>query len=389
MYTKRLLTLFICSVFFYNSYAQQKETDVDVGIKSLNLFNAAQWKDLLAYGKQEIAAGIDFPLLRMRTGYAAFMLGNYGQSLKQYKTVVDADPDNSIALYYVYLNNLYLNNITAARYYAGKLPDETKTDEKISAYKLSGIETEFSYKIPTESSRKNATYVRIGINLQLGYKLELQQSGAIFNQQISEPALVFVTNNSTINVNQKEYYGKLIYAATGSISLIGGVHYFYTPYNNFTYNNFIGFGGAKYTTPFVHFKVMANFGHITDSAYNQFDLTVSTFPLGNTKLYTITNASYGDQFTISQVAGFNVTKNTWLEGNVTLGNYNNLLDNDALYVYNDIDQKRLKVGGSIYALISKQILLTFNYTFDQKLKYHTANQNFNQHSITGGLTWKF
>ena len=94
-------------------------------------------------------------------------------------------------------------------------------------------------------------------------------------------------------------------------------------------------------------------------------------------------------FTISQVAGFNVTKNTWLEGNVTLGNYNNLLDNDALYVYNDIDQKRLKVGGSIYALISKQILLTFNYTFDQKLKYHTANQNFNQHSITGGLTWKF
>lgn len=389
MHTKRLLTLVICSVFFYHSYAQVNDTAAEADVQSLTLYNAAQWKTLLIYGKEKIAAGIDFPLLRMRTGYAAFMLGNYGQSLKQYKKALDADPVNAIALYYVYLDNLYLNNITSARYYARKLPEETKTGEKISPFKLSQIDAEFSYKIPTDPFRKNAQYARIGLNLQLGYKLELQQSGAIFNQQISEPALLGVVNNQHINVNQKEYYGKLIFAPTGNVSLIGGVHYFYTPYNNFIYNNTIVFGGIKYTTPFVHFKAMTSFGHITDSTYNQYDLTVSLFPLGNTKLYTITRAAYGDRFTLSQIAGCRVVKNIWLEGTVTIGKYNNLLENDALYVYNDIDQKQVKAGASIYALLSKKIMFTVNYIFDQKLKYHSINQYFYQHSITGGLTWKF
>ena len=389
MYTKRLLILFTCSMFFFYSHAQVTDTLAGADAHSLSLFNAGQWKELLKYGKQTLAEGTDFPLLRMRTGYAAFMLGNYSQSLKQYKRVFDDDLTNSIALYYVYLNNIYLNNRTSAGYYAGKLSVETKASEKISTFKLSGIETEYSYKVPGDTMRKNAQYARLGINLQLNHKLELQQSAALYNQQISEPLLFAVADNRHIHVNQKEYYAKLIFAPTGNISLIGGFHYFYTPYNNFTYNNTIIFGGIKYTMPFVHFKAMANFGHITDSIYNQYDLAVSLFPMGNTKLYFITRAAYGDQLTISQVAGFNPVKNIWLEGNITLGKFNNLLENDALYMYNDIDQKQIKTGGSIYALLSKKLILSVNYTFEQKLKYQSINHYFYQHSINGGLTWKF
>ena len=389
MYTKRLLILFICSIFFCCSHAQVTDALAEADVHSLNLFNAGQWKELLTYGKKTLAAGADFPLLRMRTGYAAFILGNYSQSLKQYKKVFDDDPQNSTALYYVYLNNLYLNNTTSARYYAGKLSAETKAGEKISSFKLAAIETEYSYKIPTDSMRKNAQYGRLGINLQLNYKLELQQSVAIYNQKISEPRLFAVVDNRHIRVNQKEYYAKLIFAPTGNISLIGGFHYFYTPYNNFIYNNTIIFGGIKYTKPFVHLKAIANLGHITESAYNQYDLTISLFPMGNTKLYFITRTAYGDQFTISQVAGFNPVKNIWLEGNITLGKFNNLLENDALYMYNDIDRKQIKAGGSVYALLSKKLTLSINYTFEQKLKYQSINYNFYQHSINGGLTWKF
>ena len=64
-------------------------------------------------------------------------------------------------------------------------------------------------------------------------------------------------------------------------------------------------------------------------------------------------------------------------------------DNDALYVYNDIDQKEMKAGGSIYASLSKKLQLTLNYIFEKKLKYKTVSNHFYQHSITGGLTWKF
>jgi hypothetical protein len=51
---------------------------------SLALFIAEKWQSLYEYGNSTMKEGIDFSSLRMRTGYAAFMLGKYSQSLKYY-----------------------------------------------------------------------------------------------------------------------------------------------------------------------------------------------------------------------------------------------------------------------------------------------------------------
>ena len=401
MYAKKLLIIIIGCFLFFESIAQVKESLEEVDAHSLNLYNAGQWQVLMNYGKEKISSGIDFPLLRMRTGYAAFMLENYSLSLLQYEKVFNDDADNKLALHYVYLNNLYLNNITAARFYAAQLAPETKVSEKIESVKIASLESEYSYKMPSDTTRNNAQYARIGLNIHLGYKLELQQSVAMYNQLISElkinpppippppPNTTIVQNPQHINIQQKEYYGKLIFAASGRVSLIGGFHYLYTPFNNLIYNNNIVFAGIKYTSPYVHLSAMAHFGNITDSAFNQYEASVSLFPLGNTKLYTVSKVADGDNVIFSQVVGFAVTKTVWLEGNVTLGKFYKLLEHDALYVYNDIDQKKFKAGGSIYALLSKKLLLTLNYSFEQKALYKTTNNNFYQNSITGGLTWKF
>ena len=389
MYPKRILTLVIFFLFFVKVHAQVVETKDEVDWHSSILYNAGQWNELITYGKEKISSGMDFSLLRMRVGYASFVLGNYSQSLKQYQNVLQTEPHNAIALYYVYLNNLYLNNITAARFYAAQLPAETKAYEKISKLKIYSVETEYSYKMPTDTFRKNAQYARIGLNLQLGYRLQLQQSGAWFKQYINEPNMIYVVNNQKIDLNIKEYYGKLIFAATGKVSVIGGFHYIKSPFNNYSYNNRVTFGGVKYTTPYFQFKAMANLGNITDKSYNQYDLTASVYPRGNTKLYTISRIAYGDQFTFSQVAGYGITKAIWLEANVTLGKYNSYYENDALYVYNDIDQKEFKTGASVYANLSKNAMLSVNYTFEQKLRYKTTTNYFYQNSINGGLTLKF
>ena len=389
MHTKRLLTALLALCLTYGVAAQEMESVAGVDAHSLSLFNAGNWKTLLNYGKEKISAGIDFPLLRMRTGYAAFMLGNYAASLVQYKKVYDADPANSTALYYVYLDNIYLNNTSAARYYAGKLPVETRTKEKIDKFRISGVDGEFSYKMPDDPSRGNATYERIGLSIQGGYKLELQQSGALFAQHLSEPYLLRVVNNRNINNNQKEYYAKLTFSATGELALLAGYHYIYTPYNNLLYNNNLYFGGIQFSSPFVQVKAMAAFGNMTDTSYHQADLTLTLLPLGNTKLYLISRAASGDVFTFSQVAGYRVAKQLWLEGHVTLGHYRNLLENDALYVFNDIDTKQFKAGGGFYLTFAKKGLLSFNYTFDQKLKIGSTGIFFNQHSLNTALSWKF
>lgn len=401
MYTQRIIIFLFCCLSFKFGFAQDPKLNMEVvseqidsataeaDIKSYELYTAGKWFELLNYGKEAITKGADFPLLRMRTGYSALMMGNYSQSLLQYQNVLDKEPDNRFALYYVYLNNVYLNNTAAARYYAGKLPEETKEVEKLKKTKLAWIQTEYSYKAPQDVTRGNAQYGRVGAGIQLGYRTELQQSVAFYHQKISEPKYTGVTNNTNINIEQKEYYAKLVVATSGKLSLIGAFHYLNTPFNNLAFNNVIFSAGIKYTMPYAQLQAMAHVATLTDSAYNQLDGILTLYPLGNLSLYTITRASYGDNFTFAQVAGLKLHKNIWLEGNVTLGTYRTLLENDALYVYNDVDTKLFKAGASIYASINNNTLLTLNYTFDQKQRIFTTGTNFYQNSINGGLTWRF
>jgi hypothetical protein len=388
MYPKRIILLCFACLFYTLVHSQLTTKEQVADASSLQLYNEHKWNDLLQLGKTAFAEGIDFPLLRMRTGYAAFMLGKYSESLKQYLSVYDKDRQNYTALYYVYLDYVYLNNITSARFYADKMPEETKTDEKIVKNKISSLNMEFGYKAPDITERGNAQYGRLGLNVQLGYRLELQQSVGFYNQTISETKLTAVTNNTNIAITQKEYYAKLIFAANGSLAVIGGFHYLNTSFNNFKYNNIIVFGGVKYASPYIQLQGMVHFANIRDSAYTQGDAVLTTYPLGNTKLYTITRASYGNNFTLTQVAGVKILKNAWLEGNVTAGQYRILLDNDALYVFDDIDTKQFKAGGSIYILVTKKVILTANYNFEKKQRYGATNY-FHQQSITGGLQWNF
>lgn len=386
MVIKKLLSIFLL-LFALHADAQVKETADEVDAKSLQLYNQGNWEELIQYAKGKIQSGFGSSLLQMRLGYAYYMQGKYAHSLSQYQKAYDAEHDNQTALYYVYLNNLYLNNTNEARYYAAKLK---RNEEK--EFALSSIETEFSYKSTSFIRRKDAKYLRVGLNTLLGYKLELQQSLAMYNQVIDEPGMapLGVTNFQNINIQQKEYYGKLIFAATGRLSLLAGYHYVYTPFNNLIYNNSILFGGLKYTTPFFRIKVIGSTASISKQNYNQFDVSVSAYPLGNTKLYTVSKAIFTSNNSIfTQVAGLAVAKKIWLEANATLGTYEIMLDNDALYVYNDIDKKKAKYGGSVYVFLSKKLTASFNYTYEEKSKYKVNNLIIKQHNFTGGLQWKF
>lgn len=389
MYAKRIMFLCLFCIFYSIAEAQFASSTQAADEHSLQLYNEHKWKELLQSGKESISSGVDFPLLRMRTAYAAFMLGNYSESLKHYKSVYDKDKENALALYYVYLNNLYLNNLSAARFYAGKLSTEVKASEKLKAVKVSSAGIEYSYKSPDIIERGNAQYGRASVATQLGYRLELHQSVSFYNQVINEPKLTFVTNNTNINIKQREYYGKLTFAATGNVSVIAGGHYLYIPFNNYIYNNVIGFAGIKYAGPYVQLEGMVHLASIRDTSYNQFDAVVSTNPLGNLNFYTITRGAYSKDFTLTQVVGVKILKNIWLEGNATFGKYNTLIDNDALYVFDDIDIKKSKVGGTLYVLAAKKVRISLNFISENKTKYGTTSNNFHQYSTTGGILWNF
>ncbi len=394
MYAKKLLILFVCCLCLYTGHAQITGKVSEADAHSLTLFNEGKWKVLVIYGKETITSGIDFPLLRMRTGYAAYMLGNFSESLLQYNTVYEADPENKTALYYVYLNNLYLNNTTAARYYAGLLPAETKEKESLQNTKISSFQAEFSYKSPDDTARRNAQYARIGFTTELGYRFQLQQSLAYYTLEVNTP--LSSTNRVLYQrLQQPEYYAKLTYTATGNISIIGAYHFLSDKFPNSTLNTHVFLGGVKYSHPYFSIQANASTGNFNTN-YSQFDGILTFYPLGNLNVYSMSRISFGTQTNFTQVLGAKLMKGVWLEGNSTFGTQNYLFDNDALYVKNDADPNLFKGGGSLYTLLSPKCMLSINYTLEQRQKLNNnptnifiPNTNYFQHSINGGLTWKF
>lgn len=344
---------------------------------------------MLLFGKHSLIEGIDFPLLRMRIAYAAFVTGNYSECLKNYEEVLEKDPNNETAIYYCYLSNINLNKINSAGYYASKLSPSTRSILQIKKIKPLSVQLETAHKSMSDATRGNATYYRIGAEVQSGFRMYVSCSRAWYNQLISEPAFKAVRDSQHINIDQKEWYGRIAFSATERISLIGAFHYLFTPFNNFVYHNKVLLTGIKYHSPYADFQLTGNFANLADSSFNQYDVSVTTYPSGNLKFYTLSRISYGTDFTFSQTAGFGLSSNVWLEGNVTAGTYRKLIENDALYVYNDIDTKKLKTGATLYFLLFKKLTATINYTWDRKLKIFTSNNSFNQHSFNCSLSWKF
>ncbi|TFF34499.1 tetratricopeptide repeat protein [Mucilaginibacter psychrotolerans] len=355
---------------------------------SYALYLAGNWPQLISYGEAAISNNTDFPLLRLRIAYARFITGNYGAALNQYQQILKHDSHSQAANYYAYLCNLYLNRDDMAAYHLTFVHDTTFS-ARPSSVKVLSITAEHGFRSSSNYFRGNGNYTRIGLATQLGHKLSLDQSFIHFGQGITFLDQYRLVNNP---VKQFEYYSKLNYALNNKLAIFGAYHYLNTKYSNSTFNNSIGIAGVKYSTAYAVLQADASTGTIGTTQVQQYNAQLSFYPAGNLNFYTVSRGSLLRQgktnFAFSQTLGAKIINHFWLEGNATLGTLDDYLDNDGLYVYNAIDIIKFKTGGTGYYQLNNHILLYVNYTFEQKNDYY-RNANYNLHSVTGGLTWKF
>lgn len=373
----------------YSTAAQERNNQTDADVESYRLYSEMKWVELLQYGKSVLSEGVDFPLLRMRIGYAAYMTGKFSESLKQYQVVLKDNEDNASALLYCYWNSLYLNQQTLARFYYSKMSESLKASENITLPPSSSIELEYSYKLPTAVTRFNGSYMRAGVSVFVNDQLRWDNSVTSFSQIINESLLTSVNSNANINVAQKGLVSKVAYTPSANMQWIGGVHYLQSTLNNLTYQNIIGIAGIKYIDPYFNVQGFVQSGILGDSSYTQLNASLTIYPNGNTNLYLSSDLAISKKQAFTQTLGFGVTKKCWLETRATLGRYNKLFMNDALYIYDDIDTKKLRLGTSLYYWVSKNVALQAHYTYDQKELYQRTGITYNQFSITGGIQWKF
>ncbi len=393
MQGSKLILVSISMMLCFVLKAQESMTYREANDRSFILYEKAAWKELLQFGKTAIAAKQDFILLRLRMGYAAFMLSGYSEALQHYEAVLQKDTYNETARYYSWLSLQYLNRNELAGTHVRYFSRELLQKEKLKPVAFTGAGIESSFKNTGLSVRGSGWYNRIDLGLRLGWNLYMNQSVAMFNQTIGEPGLTAVINNRSININQKEYYNRLIFNAGRHWQVKGAYHYLYTPFNNFVYDNQAAMIALRYNGSYVNVQADAIVGNVTDTSQQQYNLHLEVYPRGNLSLYGISTATIRNRngqtgFNFKQVAGCRLFKNTWLEANATLGPFSNLFENDALYLYNAIDRNLFKGGATLYMAIRPTLLLQAGYTFEQRERFKT-NNTFYQHSITGGLSWKF
>ena len=398
-----LITLF-CSI---SIHSQENKTIISVDSVTYKYYLDGNWEQLIEIGEQALNQNIDFKTLRQRIGYAHFMNGDFYESRKHYEKALAFDSADATTLLYLYYNGLNLGDGMYTNYYASKLSPETQQYLKLRPFKIvNSFDLEYNYKTGY-SNRFGPTYIRMGLNSQLGYKLNLYQSISDFTQK---------TDSSSIN--QTDYFALMSWTIDSRFLFSAGYHYINTNVlSRYSYNVY-SFGSHN---SIIKTKVTDSIsslftGHLFFSklAYtiNRFDFAVNGSVLKYDSVYTqqygiqagvtlpgkanvyLKSSVYGlfdsdlnNRLIFSQSAGALFFKKLWLEGNVVLGNQNYFADNNGLYVYNSLDPTTFRAGLSLFWYLPKNITLYTNYTFDNKY-VSGENQKYNQHSITGGIIWK-
>jgi hypothetical protein len=393
---KHLLVFLLVSVA-YCSKAQSVKTFDQADSVSNAQYMAGNWQQLLVTGKQAIDGGFDSPALRQRLGYARLVTGDYSGALKDYNIIFKNDSYNATARYYAYLCHKYLNQELGASYNAAYLDSNQLKSEKISRYGLINVGIESGAKVNDNVYRGTAAYTRVYLTNRLGWRWQLEQSVAYFNQYITgsavqipgAPLIATISSNN----QQLEYYGKVSYSLTENVQLIAAYHFLNTTYQTVTYTGNIGLGGIRYSGARFALQGDVNMGSLIARHINQYNASLMLYPTGNLNFYTISRGSYVDQnstgtVVFNQSIGYKILKNTWAETSGTFGDMNNYIDADGLYIYNAIDPTKLRLGETVFQPIGKHLQLQLNYTYEQK-QDDAHNLNYNQHSITAGLLWKF
>lgn len=394
---KTLLKILLPALFLFGSFGPAKAEALSLELAdslSYQYYLAADWDQLLVLGKQAQKEGIDFKYLQQRLGYACFMQKQYYKSIRHYQQALKFDPQDKLTQLYLYYNGLNTGMRSFARYYAGKL---AKTDfeqytEDSGFRPLDAIDVEYSYKLAAHNQRDNANYQRFGINTFLTYQLSLYQSVSRFRQRSDQ-----------VNLSkQNEYYALLGWTPLQRLSLGLAYHYVDTkvllgedvyPYPGHVFLGKMDFrhqrllfslSASDFRNDYVRSSQLAAHLGLGFAGANNIYLKSSLFRVFENRVY---EGSSGWRYIFKQTAGIMLFDKIWTEASVNVGNLDNFVDLDGLYIYNSLDRSTFRSGLSTYWYINKHWTFYLNYTYDTK-NIVLYNEFYTQQSITGGLLWK-
>lgn len=369
-------------------HAQITMDEQKIDSLSYSYYMSGDWKQLIELGKVADKEDVNFKHLQQRLGYANFMLGNYYKTIKHYTNALQFDPTDQITHSYLYYAAINVGDNEMAMFHASKLNKEAQKLLKLKSMQaVDAVDFEFNYKINDSDIRSNPNYTRIGINSKPDFRFNIYQSFSQYNQ----------TNDSTTQVKQNEYFLLLSYSLFSRTTMRFGYHYLNTKVDDAMYNykdtikTNVFYGNlsqriGRFDLGLSSSLLTGDTIQIQTGAHIGLALPGKLKPYLKSSLYTISRNNI-NRLIYSQSAGIFATKKLWLEGEITLGNLDNYVENNGLYVYNSLDATKFRVGTTAFWYLSPKITLFANYTYDKKQITDTQIY-YNQNSLSGGFIWK-
>lgn len=439
---KQLIFAIALFVFTTCAWAQKVSNTNTVNTETYNLWLAEDWPKLITTGKEALNNDIDFYYLRYRIGIAYYMQQNYHQAISHFRKayIVNQQDENLNEL--LYFSLLYAGRTTEAAIFSVNLSENLKQKYKIksskaikqadftystSIYNNSNIANE--YTINNSDVVNGAQDITKSLNyFNISLKHEFSPRFSIYHgySNISKSSFVYsqfggnTTTNNDYKVTLNQYYlsGKI--SVGKDLTVVLGGHYINLKYpstvttngqgnnvNKTSANDYIGFLSLYKNFKYFTLGGTGYYSTLNTTKQWQADLLLTLYPFGNTNFYSVSTLSYQNETyagnknigrtVFDQLFGFKLHKNIWVEGYTTIGDMHNFIKSDGFVVFNGTDVIKSRYGARMIIPI-KSLKFNIDYSYSSTensfIPYTSAidmfnTKEFNNHSITAGLSWNF
>lgn len=361
------------------------------------LLAQGRWAAVDSVGRLALAAGIDYPVLRQRLGYAAAMRQRPARAIGHYQHALrdnSADAPSRLGLSYAWLA---LNQRETAAQLARPLPDSLRRALRLAPRLLARAEAEIGGQWPSTADRSTASYGRLGVGSQLGGGWTLWQAASLYSQQVRvavpEPdPYSRPPRPRWVDVRQFDYQALLTVPLPAALQGRLGYHYTGSRFHETRYPGHLGYAALRYVRPTWQLQAGLYAGRLTDSARTQTDLQLTVLPLGNLHLHAFGRAAFvrtaGRTYPHLMLgAGGRLARRVWLEGYAGWGRVPVLADQDGAYVYNLLDPLRRRLGlGLLVPLPGGSWQARCYYGAEARTQIQTLTF-YTQHTLTLAATW--
>ncbi len=418
---------------YFQASGQEKISALEADRISYEYLIAADWDNLIEFGKDALRQGIDFYYLQYRLGIAWYQKKNYRKASDHFYNAWNINHTDPILNEYLYYSLIFSGRPLQADYHA-KAELQKKGINRVELYLNRNItekNTTLNYD-PADDPEADGSRlignghtwfmasvshsVRPGVHLTHAYTF----TRASYLLTIKDENNSQVYPNAWSNLNQ--YLLQASIRINHHTELSTGFQYIHVsfPENFSTINQDPGIGNSRnmvkrgeyLLTAGIsrHHKSVAGFLSMSYSNLNnltqiQPNVGIAVYPKGNTKAYFLANYSHPTQkengsWRQSNVlhSGFGIEtfKNIWTEVHYYTGNMDNFIRANGFVIHNGVNRIRSMGNIRLIALAGSSVSFFIDASTVQHVsEFRTwetgaaSNQmEYQSMSFTGGVIWQ-